>query len=64
MHATVAGRTSFGVVGALWPGEELEALEASIHRGLREFRHFIIDLGGVDRLDSTGIIADLERPPS
>ena len=41
--------------GRVVAGEESVALEASINRGLHEFRRLVIDLGGVIRIDSTSI---------
>jgi len=41
--------------GRIVAGEELRVMEASITRGLREFRRFVIDVEGVTRVDSTGI---------
>lgn len=41
--------------GRIVAGEESKVLEAAIGRGLLEFRRFVIDLGGVIRLDSSGI---------
>ncbi len=41
--------------GRIVAGEESAALEESIKRGLREFRHIVIDLGGVNRVDSSGL---------
>jgi anti-sigma B factor antagonist len=41
--------------GRVVAGEELGVMEASINRGLRECRRFVIDVGGVSRVDSTGL---------
>lgn len=36
-------------------GEEAGVLDASISRGLREFKRFVVDVAAVTRVDSTGI---------
>lgn len=41
--------------GRIVAGEESNALEAAMNRGLREFRCLVIDLEGVRQLDSSGI---------
>jgi len=41
--------------GRVVAGEELGAMETSINRGLRECRRFVIDMGEVSRVDSTGL---------
>jgi anti-sigma B factor antagonist len=41
--------------GRIVAGEELGVLEASISRGLREFLRFVLHVGDVNRLDSTGV---------
>lgn len=41
--------------GRIVAGEEGNALEAALTRGLREFRRLIIDFEGVRQLDSSGI---------
>jgi anti-sigma B factor antagonist len=41
--------------GRIVAGEEVGALEGAIQRGLQEFRRVVIDLGGVIRVDSSGI---------
>lgn len=41
--------------GRIVAGEEVRVLEASINRGLREFIRFVLHLGDVSRVDSTGI---------
>ena len=41
--------------GRIVVGEEVGVLEASINRGLREFLRFVLNLGDVSRVDSTGL---------
>ena len=41
--------------GRIVVGEEAGVLEASINRGLREFLRFVLNLGDVSRVDSTGM---------
>jgi len=41
--------------GRIVVGEEAEVLEAAMNRGLREFLRFVLDTGGVSRVDSTGV---------
>ena len=41
--------------GRIVAGEESGILEESIKRGLREFRHIVVDVGGVSRVDSSGL---------
>jgi len=41
--------------GRIVAGEEVGVLEAAINRGLREFLRFVLELGHVDRVDSTGM---------
>ncbi len=41
--------------GRIVAGEEVGVLEASINRGLREFLRFVLHVGDVSRLDSTGV---------
>ncbi len=41
--------------GRIVAGDESNLLESSINRGLREFRHLVIDFEGVRQLDSSGI---------
>ena len=41
--------------GRIVAGEEVGVLEASISRGLREFLRFVLHLGDVSRVDSTGL---------
>src|SRR5271165_5630030 len=41
--------------GRIVVGEETAVLEASINRGLREFLRFVLNLGDVSRVDSTGL---------
>ena len=41
--------------GGITAGEQSHTLEMAISRGLTEFRRLVIDLGGVTRLDSSGI---------
>ena len=41
--------------GRIVAGEEVRVLEASIDRGLREFLRFVLQVGDVGRVDSTGM---------
>jgi anti-anti-sigma factor len=41
--------------GRIVAGEEVGVLEASINRGLREFLRFVLHMGEVSRVDSTGL---------
>jgi anti-sigma B factor antagonist len=41
--------------GAIVTGEEASVLEAAIQRSLREFLRFVLDVGNVSRVDSTGL---------
>ena len=41
--------------GRIVAGEEVGVLEASINRGLREFMRFVVHVGDVSRVDSTGV---------
>ena len=41
--------------GRIVAGEEVGVLEASINRGVREFQRFVLVMGDVSRVDSTGM---------
>jgi anti-sigma B factor antagonist len=41
--------------GRIAMGDELKALEAALNLGTREFTKLVLNVGGVERLDSTGI---------
>ena len=42
-------------VGRIVTGEEATTLQAALNRGVLEFRHLVLDLAEVTRLDSTGM---------